>query len=104
MRLRHWILLGLVVAGSLVAEQFVHHEHEYWFTPIPGYFVLYGFVGCVAIIMFAKALGRSLVNRPEDYYRDHGDPDPHLARTGVADPGSRDEPTEPEDRSEGGPG
>jgi hypothetical protein len=73
-----WALLVALVVGSLVAEQLVHHE------------LVYGFVGCVAIIFLSKWYGKFGVQRAEDYYERHGDDDPHEARTGVADPGLAD--------------
>lgn len=33
------------------------------------FFAWYGFAGCVAIILISKALGKRLLQRPEDYYR-----------------------------------
>ncbi len=99
----HWIVVGAIVVGSVVAEQFAHHEHHYWFTDIPGYFVLYGFVGCVAIIYLSKWYGKYGVQRPEDYYTRHGDLDGHRALTdpevddgkgrpaGTAEPSSEEE-------------
>jgi len=100
-RLR-WALLGAVVAASLVAEQFAHHHHDYWFTGIPGFFVGFGFVGCVMLILASKWYGKHLVQRPEAYYEDRAD-DPHRSRTGVADPGAGDDP-EPHHRGEDGAG
>ena len=82
----HWLALGILTVGSLVAERLVHHEHEYWFTGIPGFFVVFGFVGCVAIIFLSKWYGKHGVQRPETYYDEHGDADPHRIRTGVGDP------------------
>ena len=77
----HWFVIGAIILGSLVAEQFAHHEHHYWFTDIPAYFVMYGFVGCVAIIYLSKWYGKYGVQRPEDYYTTHGDLDGHRALT-----------------------
>jgi hypothetical protein len=84
-RLR-WIALAAVVAVSLVAEQFAHHDHEYWFTGIPAFFVISGFIGCVAIIYLSKWYGKYGVQRGEDYYERHGDADGHQASMGAADP------------------
>ncbi len=81
-RLR-WALIAVVVIASLVAERLAHHKHEYWFTGIPAFFVLFGFIGCAAIIYFAKAYGKYVVDRPEDYYERHGDLDGHRALTGA---------------------
>lgn len=63
-----WSLLAAVTLVSLVAERFAHHKHHYWFHDIPGFFVLYGFVGCVAIVLLSKWFGKTFVQRDEDYY------------------------------------
>ena len=81
MKLLHWLAVAALVAASLVAEQLAHHEHEYWFTGIPGFFVLYGFIGCAAIIFLSKWYGKHGVQRGEDYYDRHGDADGHRALT-----------------------
>jgi len=88
-----WAAIGVVVAASLVVEHFAHPEHETWWTGIPGFFVLYGFVGCVAIVVLSKWYGKLWVQRGEDYYADSADPDPHRARTGAEDPGAGSVPT-----------
>jgi hypothetical protein len=36
--------------------------------PVPGFFAVLGFVGCVAIILISKWLGRYWLQRREDYY------------------------------------
>lgn len=91
MRRWHWWALGAVVAVTLVAEQFAHSDHDYWFSGIPGFWVAFGFAGCVAIIVVSKWYGKHGVQRDEDYYARHGDPDPHRARTGIPDPALEDE-------------
>lgn len=90
-----WSILALAVAVTLVAEQLVHHEYDYWFTGIPGFYALFGFFGCVAIIYVSKWFGRVLVQRDEDYYDVHGDEDPHRAMSRphrVPPPGSTGRP------------
>ena len=77
----HWFVVGAIVAVSSVAGQFAHHEHHYWFTDIPAFFVVYGFIGCVAIIYLSKWYGKYGVQRPEDYYIRHGDLDGHWVLT-----------------------
>jgi hypothetical protein len=65
-----WIGLALLLAASLVAERFIRHDpdHTYWFSHIPAFFALFGFLGCVATIYIAKQLIGRLIYRPEDYY------------------------------------
>lgn len=62
---------ALVTVFSLVVELFfMHHEpgHTQWWNHIPGFFILFGFVGCVLIILFSKTLGKKVLDRREDYY------------------------------------
>ena len=39
---------------------------------VAGFSALFGFIGCVAIIILSKLLGRFWLQREEDYYRDEG--------------------------------
>jgi peptidoglycan/LPS O-acetylase OafA/YrhL len=60
---------GLWVVGiALVAAELLVHKHEEpafagWF----GFYALFGFAACVALVLTAKAL-RRILKRPEDYY------------------------------------
>jgi hypothetical protein len=74
-----WSILALAVVLTLAAEQVVHHKSDYWFSGIPGFYAIFGFVGCVVIIYASKWFGRVFVQRDEDYYDVHGDEDPHRA-------------------------
>jgi len=74
-----WSVMALAVIVTLVAERVVHHESKYWFSGIPGFFALFGFLGCIVIIYASKWFGRVFVQRDEDYYHVHGDEDPHEA-------------------------
>jgi uncharacterized membrane protein len=64
-----WWLFGIVLALTVIA-QFVIHIHAHfgadgWF----GFYALFGFFGCVAMVLFAKILG-FVLKRPEHYYDD----------------------------------
>jgi len=64
LRLGFYIVLVL-----LVLPDFFIHKHTL-FSPIegvPGFYALFGFIACVAIILISKVLGYVL-KRPEDYY------------------------------------
>lgn len=56
MKLAYWILLGVCSAFSLLLE------------PKSIVYVILGFVGCIAIIFFAKTLGKLFLLKREDYY------------------------------------
>jgi len=52
----------------LVVMDFVVHRHIYhsW-ENIPAFYAIYGFVGCVALVVVAKAM-RKVLMKEEDYY------------------------------------
>ncbi|OHE33925.1 MAG: hypothetical protein A3J94_11400 [Syntrophus sp. RIFOXYC2_FULL_54_9] len=64
-----WALLGIVgifsIAGGFMTT--VEEAHGWW-SAIPGFFALFGFFGCLLIIIFSKFLGRILLYKREDYY------------------------------------
>lgn len=64
-----WIGFAILLA-LLAAADFLVHKHDYvgpdgWF----GFYWVYGFGACVAMVVFAKVLG-VLIKRPDGYY-DH---------------------------------
>ncbi|MCY4395774.1 MAG: hypothetical protein OXC10_11615 [Rhodospirillaceae bacterium] len=64
-----WIGFGIVLA-LLSGADFLVHKHDYvgpdgWF----GFYWVYGFGACVAMVIFAKVLG-VLIKRPDSYYGD----------------------------------
>ena len=65
-----WTLLGIAAAGSLVVEWALtyDHAHDAWWNWIPAFFALFGFFGCLLIIVFAKWLGKRFLRKREDYY------------------------------------
>ena len=67
-----WIGGGAILALTVVA-QLPLHVHEYfgvdgWF----GFNAAYGFLACVAMVLFAKALGL-LIKRGDTYYEEEED-------------------------------
>ena len=61
------MVLGLITAASLTAE-FLSHHHGHWWDRIPGFYIIFGFLGCVGLIIAAKILGKKFLFRDEDYY------------------------------------
>ncbi len=71
MRQRMGLVVGaLVLLGSLIAEVFYSHpEHaEYWWQTMPGFFAVFGFIGCLVLILGAKILGSRWLQRHDRYY------------------------------------
>lgn len=57
-----------VICALLVAADFVVHRHIYhdW-EKIPAFYAIYGFVGCVVLVLIAREM-RKFLMRGEDYY------------------------------------
>ena len=55
----------------IAALDFVIHRHSYFaWEGIPGFFVFYGFLSCVAVVAVSKVLGKLWLKREEGYYDD----------------------------------
>ena len=69
---RSWLVILAVALVLSVVFEFVlpiAKGHEgFWWSPIPGFFALFGFIGCVAIVAVAKLVGHYWLQRKEDYY------------------------------------
>jgi len=78
MEMKHlfWILYVCLFASVLV-EVLIHlsphfHSHAaFVWQEIPGFSALYGFVGCILIIVVSKTLGHHWLQKEEDYYEKH---------------------------------
>ena len=54
--------------AALFAADFFYHKHTvFGIEKIPGFYALYGFIMCAALVISAKAL-RKFLMRSEDYY------------------------------------
>jgi len=65
---RWWALAGVAAAASVAAEIATHdaaHAILPWHA-VPGFDLVYGFAGCVAIVVVSKALGKAWLQRDED--------------------------------------
>ncbi len=64
----HWIALGILTLISLIAEFTIVEHGKHWWSHVPAFYILWGFIGCVAIIYISKWFGKFIVQRDEDYY------------------------------------
>jgi hypothetical protein len=64
-----WIVFGLVLAATVLADAFVVHHPYFGLDGTFGFGAWFGFVSCVAMVLFAKALG-VVLKRPDTYYDD----------------------------------
>ncbi len=58
------LLVVLDAVPGLVDKEHAHTEAEHW----PGFWAVFGFVGCVGIVLFSKAFGHAGIMTREDYY------------------------------------
>jgi hypothetical protein len=95
-------LRAMVTGAALVLSIAVDLVVGY--SPYPGYGASLGLGGCIGIIVISKWIGKTFLDRPEDYYVDDAPPDvqpdvlppdhPDAIRTPTdADPAHRLDPT-----------
>lgn len=78
--MKFWGLAAAVVAiGTVVAELVAGPYGYFHWHFIPAFDLVYGFAGCVAIILISKAAGKYFIQRPAGYtpegYAPVGTPD-----------------------------
>ena len=70
---RRVVRILVAICIGLVAVDFIYHRHVmHPWESLRGFYALFGFAACVALVLVAKEL-RKLVMRGEDYYNDQGD-------------------------------
>ena len=65
------ICVILFVLDFVIHRHVMHSWENLW-----GFYPLYGFVGCVVLVLIAKWM-RTFLMRPEDYYGDEDEADIH---------------------------
>jgi hypothetical protein len=69
MKTWHWITLAVLTLATLVAEFTALSGYDaHWWNAIPGFYIIWGFIGCVLIVVVSKWIGYALLFRREDYY------------------------------------
>ncbi|KZY65709.1 hypothetical protein A3737_35850, partial [Oleiphilus sp. HI0065] len=58
-----YVICGLLVVADFVVHRHIYHEWE----KIPAFYAIYGFVGCVVLVLIAREM-RKFLMRGEDYY------------------------------------
>ncbi|HDH87777.1 MAG: hypothetical protein DRG35_02365 [Deltaproteobacteria bacterium] len=57
------------IGVSILVGLFIPHEHvHFWWEKIPAFDAIFGFLGCIVIVLGAKALGHHGIQKDEDYY------------------------------------
>ena len=69
-----WVLYGclfLSLFAGVLVHFYLHPEVHFFWEGLPIFNALYGFVGCIAIILGSKAIGQYWLQKDEDYYEKH---------------------------------
>jgi hypothetical protein len=65
------ICLGLLACLVLLDVLLVDKEHAHtWAEHLPGFWTVFGFVGCALLIILSKWFGHTGIMTREDYYDD----------------------------------
>ena len=62
-----WIVFAVILAAVVLADRFVEHHPYFGIDGTFGFGAWFGFFSCVALVVFAKALG-AILKRPDTYY------------------------------------
>ena len=62
-----WIVFIAVLAATVLGDFFVEHHPHFGIDGTFGFGAWYGFITCVAMVLFAKGLGL-ILKRPDTYY------------------------------------
>lgn len=63
-----YILLASSVFGEFLVQKYFPHKHYFSLQGIPFFNALYGFIGCILIVLCSKALGHYWLQKRDDYY------------------------------------
>lgn len=74
-------LCAVLFAADFFYTKHVEFSFEHWF----GFYAIFGFVACVALVVASKWLLRPTVMRDEDYYADDQPLDPGKYKPGDTD-------------------
>jgi hypothetical protein len=64
-----WWVFGVILALTVIAQIFIHLHDYFTLDGFFGFYAIFGFVSCLAMVVFAKLLGKFL-KRPDTYYDD----------------------------------
>jgi hypothetical protein len=64
-----WALFAAILIALVLAGLLVNHHPLFGLDGTFAFAAWYGFASCVALVLFAKALG-ALLKRPDTYYND----------------------------------
>jgi hypothetical protein len=70
--LKRWLLILMfaIFAVTFVIDLVVRDpaQAHFWWEKIYGFDIIFGFIGCIAIVIVSKWFGKVFAQRDEDYY------------------------------------
>ena len=69
-RLLYGCLFLSITAGFFI-YLYLHPEVHFFWEALPVFSAVYGFIGCIVIILGSKAIGHFWLQKKEDYYEKH---------------------------------
>jgi hypothetical protein len=64
-----WATFGAILTALVLVDFLVEHQPLFGLDGTFAFAAWYGFASCIALVLFAKALG-ALLKRPDTYYND----------------------------------
>lgn len=62
-----WIVFAIILAAVVLMDLAIEHHPYFGIDGTFGFGAWFGFFSCVALVLFAKALG-AILKRPDTYY------------------------------------
>ncbi len=62
-----WMIFAVILVVTVMADMFIHHHGWFGLDGTFGFGAWFGFVSCIAMVVFAKALG-AVLKRRDTYY------------------------------------
>jgi hypothetical protein len=62
-----WVVFAIVLAAVVLMDGFIEHHPYFGVDGSFGFGAWFGFLSCVGLVLFAKALG-AVLKRPDTYY------------------------------------
>jgi len=62
------IILAGILGLGLLGFLFPNPQPHFWWQAVPVFDIIFGFVGCVIIIIVSKWIGHRWLMKSEDYY------------------------------------
>lgn len=64
-----WLIVAVLTAVSLFLEYLDWGHSDHWYAKIPAFWIIFGFAGCLLIILLYK-IGSKILQKGVNYY-DH---------------------------------